>query len=84
MQKWGEMRGKAIFLNLIRYLVHFRIQSEVTFLKVPKNSIRDSPYFIHFWKRQERGQNEEKRELKEGFDGTRPKEGAKRGGGAPS
>ena len=47
----------------------------------PKNSIRDSPYLIHFEKRQKtkRWENGENKGQKKGFEETRKKEGQKRG-----
>ena len=50
----------------------------------PKNSILDSPYLVHFERRQKRGPNEEKKRKwqkagqKEGFEGARAKKGALR------
>ena len=43
-----------------------------------ENSIRDSPYLVHFEIHQKRGQNEERKRQKEGLEGARSKEGEKR------
>ena len=49
------------------------------FLEIPKNSIQESPYFVHFEKFQNRGQHGVKEGQEKGFEvpeGARPKEGA--------
>ena len=51
-------------------------------MEIPKNSIQDNPYLVHFeiWQKME--QNEEQKGQKETFEGQEQRRGPK--GGAPS